>query len=191
MNEIKNLRELSGAGIVDCQKALFEADGNPEKALEILRKKGRQIAAKKQNRAATQGLIDVYVHGDGKTAAMIEVNCETDFVARNPEFREFVHNLAMQIVAMDPLYLSKEDIPAEVIEKEKAIYQEQLKGENKPEQIKEKIIEGRLAKFCQDVCLLKQTYIKDDKLTVEDLLKEKIAKIGENIVIKRFIRYSL
>lgn len=191
MNEIKKLRELSGAGMLNCKKALEEADGNFEKALEILRKKGQQIAAKKQTRTVAEGLIGVYVHGNGKTAALVEVNCETDFVARNLEFGEFVHDLAMQVVAMNPLYLSEKDIPAQIIKKEKKIYLEQMKNEKKPANVIDKIIEGKLSKFYQDVCLLKQAYIKDDKVTIEDLLKGKIAKIGENIVIKRFVRYSL
>ena len=191
MNEIKKLRELSGAGMLNCKKALEEAGGNFEKALEILRKKGQQIAAKKQTRAVTEGLIGVYVHGNGKTAALVEVNCETDFVARNPEFGEFVHDLAMQVVAMNPFYLSEKDIPAQIIKKERKIYLEQMKNEKKSAEVIDKIIEGKLSKFYQDVCLLRQPYIKDDKITIEELLKQKIAKIGENIVIKRFVRYSL
>lgn len=191
MDQIKKLREICGAGIVDCQKVLAEAKGDFNKALEILRKKGQQVAAKKQDRLAHEGLIGVYVHSNEKVAALVEVNCETDFVARNPEFKEFVHDLAMQIVAMNPLYLSPEEIPQEVIEKEKEIYKEQLKDEKKPANIINKIIEGKLEKYYQEVCLFRQPYIKDDKITIEELLQQKIAKIGENIIIKRFVRYSL
>lgn len=191
MDQIKKLREICGVGIVDCQKALTEAKGDFDKALEILRKKGQQVATKKQDRLAREGLIGVYVHSNEKVAALVEVNCETDFVALNPEFKEFVHDVAMQIVAMNPLYLSPEDIPQELIEKEKEIYKVQLKDEKKPANIIDKIIEGKLEKYYQEVCLFRQPYIKDDKITIDDLLKQKIAKIRENIIIKRFVRYSL
>jgi elongation factor Ts len=191
MDDIKKLREKTGAGIVDCKKALDEAGGDFNKALEILRKKGQQLAVKKQERSAKEGLVGVYVHTNGQVAALVEVNCETDFVARSPEFQQFVHDLAMQVVAMNPLYLSVEEISRRVIAKEKEIYLEQLKQEKKPVKVIEKIIEGKLEKYYQEVCLLKQPFIKDDKITIEELLNQKIAKIGENIVIKRFVRYSL
>lgn len=187
---IQKLRQQTGVGIVDCKKALEESAGNLEKAIEILRKKGEKVAAKKQNREMKNGLIEAYIHAGGKVGAMIELTCETDFVAKNDEFKELAHNIAMQVAATNPSYLQPEDIPDEVIEKEKNIFKEQIKSD-KPQDILEKIIQGKLEKYFQEVCLLKQPFIKDGDITIEKLITNKIAKIGENIKIKRFVRFSL
>lgn len=188
---IKQLREKTGAGILDCQKALKEANGDFEKAIEILRKKGQKVALNKQKRIMREGVIDAYIHSNKKIGVLIEVTCETDFVSRNPEFREFVHDLAMQIAAVNPQWIAPEDVPAEIIEKEREIYREELKTEKKSAQVIEKIIEGKLQKFYTETCLFKQPFIKNDKIIIEDLLKEKIAKMGENIKIQRFVRFTL
>ena len=188
---IKQLREETGAAFVDCKKVLEQTKGDINKAIEILRKQGQKIVNKKLERLTKEGLIGSYVHGNNKIAALVEVGCETDFVARNEKFKNLVHNLAMQIAAANPKYLIPEDIPAQEIEKEKEIYKEQLLKEGKPENIMDKIIEAKLAKYYQQVCLLKQPFIKDDKITVEELIKQAIAKLSENIQIKRFIRFSL
>jgi len=190
-NIIQLLREQTGAGIVDCKKALEEAQGDVKKATELLRKKGEKIAIKKQNRAMNQGLIEAYIHTGGKVGAMVELNCETDFVAKNEEFKELSHDIAMQVAATNPLYLKPEDIPEEVLEKEKEIFSEQIESGDKPKEIIDKIIEGKLAKYFEEVCLLNQPFIKDNEISIEELLKQKIAKIGENIQIKKFIRFSL
>lgn len=188
---IQNLRKQTGAGIVDCKKALQEADENLDKAIEILRRKGKKMAEKKQDRAMLNGLIESYVHAGGKVGAIIELSCETDFVARNKEFKNLAHDLAMQVAATNPSYLKPEDIPQDVIEKEKSIYKDQIDLTNKPADILDKIIEGKLQKYFQEVCLLKQPFIKDDKMTVEELIKQKVAQIGENISLRRFVRFSL
>lgn len=189
--DIKKLRELTGAGIMDCKEALKETNGDFEKAIEWLRQKGLSALAKRAEREAKEGLIDSYIHFGGRVGVLIEVNCETDFVARNEEFKRFVHDLAMQIAAQGPLYISREDVPDEVIEKEKAIYYEQLKDENKPDHIKEKIVEGKLEKFYEQVCLLDQPFIKNQDIKIKDYLGEMAAKLGENIVIRRFVRFVL
>lgn len=188
---IKKLREKTGAGLLDCQKALEEAKGNLEKAEEILRKKGEKIAASKSGRTTNAGLIGFYLHSNERIAALVELNCETDFVAKNQEFRELAHDLAMQVAATDPLYLKPEDIPKEILEKERKIYQEELAEKNLPPHLLEKAIEGKLEKFYQQTCLLKQPFIKDEKIKIEDLIKSKIAKLKENIQIKRFVRYEI
>jgi elongation factor Ts len=188
---VKKLREQTGAGMMDCKKFLAAAKGDYDKAVEMLRKEGQKIATKKAGRAAANGLIESYIHPGNRVGVLIEVNCETDFVARNTEFKELVHDLAMHIAAFDPPYKDVQDVSAEIIEKEKEIYREQLKKEKKPEAIMNKIIDGKLAKYYEEVCLMKQKFLKDDKKTVEQYLIEKIAKIGENIQIKRYIRYSL
>jgi elongation factor Ts len=189
--DIKKLRELTGAGVMDCKQALQETGGNFEKAIEWLRQKGLSALAKRAEREAKEGIIDAYIHYQGRIGAMIEVNCETDFVARNEEFKNFVHDLAMQVAASGPLYISREDVPDDVIEAEKNIYYEQLKNENKPEHVKEKIIEGKLEKFFEQVCLLEQPFIKNPDIKIKDYLGEMAAKLGENIVIRRFVRYVL
>lgn len=188
---IQKLRQETGAGMLDCQKALQESKGDLEEAKRILRKKGKKIANQKENRETKAGLIEAYIHAGGKVGAMIELTCETDFVARNEEFKNLAHDLAMQVAATNPLYLTPEDIPEEVLEKEKEIIKDQLSDDKKKPEIIDKIIQGKLDKYFSEVCLLKQPFIKDDKLTIEDLIANKIAKIGENIKIKRFVRFSL
>jgi len=191
MDLIKKLRGETGAGINDCHKALAENNNDYDQALIWLRKRGEKIAGKKQDREIKAGLIDSYIHGEGRVGVLLELGCETDFVAKNEDFRNFAHELVLQIAATNPQYVAPEDVPAEVIAKEKEIYAEQLKNEGKPAEMIEKILEGKLNKFYAEVCLLKQPYIKDDKLTIEKLLTDIIAKIGENIKIGRFTRYSL
>jgi len=188
---IKELREKTGAGIVDCKKALVEAGGDMEKAVEILRKKGAAKAAKKAERATAEGAVFSYIHGGGKVGVLVELNCETDFVARNETFKELGHEIAMQIAAMSPEYVSKEEVPAEVIEKEKEVLREQALAEGKPEHIVEKIVEGRLAKFYSEKCLLEQPWIKDDSKTIKDLITDYITKLGENIKVRRFARFEV
>lgn len=188
---IKQLREQTGAGMNDIKAALDEAGGDPSKTVEILRKAGSKIAAKKADRATKEGLVASYVHSSGKIGVLVSVACETDFVARNEDFKNFVHELCLQVAASAPLYLAPEQIPAEVMEKEKEIYGEQLAKEGKTGGMAEKIIEGKLAKFYGEVCLLRQLYIKDDKMTIEKLLEELIAKMGENIQIREFVRITL
>jgi translation elongation factor Ts (EF-Ts) len=188
---VKELRERTGAGMMDCKKALVEANGDAEKAIEILRERGLAKAAKKAGRIASEGIVDAYIHGGGRIGVLVEVNVETDFAAKNEEFRAFVRDIAMQIAAMNPQYVKREDIPAEVIEKEKEILKVQAMNEGKPEHIAEKMVAGRLEKYFNNVCLLEQPFIKDNDKTVEDVLKEKIARIGENISIRRFVRYEM
>ncbi|HEW91504.1 MAG TPA: translation elongation factor Ts [Thermotogaceae bacterium] len=191
MDDVKKLREMTGAGVLDCKKALQEAEGDFEKAVEILRKKGAATALKKAARATNEGLIFSYVHFTGQIGVLLELNCETDFVARTDEFKELGNNLAMQVAAMAPRYVAIEDVPEEVIEKEKEIYREQLKDSKKPENVIEKIIEGKLKKFFEEVCLLEQNYIMDDSKKVKDVITEAIAKIGENIRVSRFVRLQI
>lgn len=188
---VKKLREETGAGIVDCQRALAKTNGNLEKALILLRKEGQKIAVKKQGRETKQGLIGIYLHANGKIGALVALTCETDFVARTDEFKELAHDLAMQVAATNPLYLTPEDVQSKVIKEEEDIYREQLSNEGKPKAILDKIILGKLSKYFEEVCLLKQKFIKDDKKTIEQLIKEKIAKFGENIQVKDFKRLSL
>ncbi len=191
MTTVKKLREHTGIGILECKKAIAEANGDFDKAVEILRKKGYEKAKSKASRATNQGVIGSYVHTNYKIGVLVEVGCETDFVAKNEDFTRFVKDVAMQIAAMDPQYVSEKDIPEKVLAKEKEIFTEQLKKSGKPENIVEKIVEGKLKKLYSDICLLNQPFFKDDKTTIEGLLTEKIHKIGENIVIKRFIRYQV
>jgi elongation factor Ts len=187
---VKELREKTGAGLMDCKRALSESGGNIEKAVDILRQKGLATAAKKSGRAATEGLIGSYIHMD-KLGVMVEVNCETDFVAKTDDFRELVKDIAMQIAASNPSFISREDVSQETIEREKDIYRVQVT--NKPPQVIEKIVEGKLEKFYTDMCLLEQIFIKDpdQKKKVKDLITEKIARLGENIVVRRFARFQL
>jgi len=186
---VKELREKTNAGMMDCKKALSEAQGDMEKALEILRKKGVALATKKAGRATNEGVIDSYIHPGNKVGVMVEVNCETDFVARNEIFQRFVKDIMLQIASLNPLYLSKDHVPAEIIAKEKDIAGAQITG--KPANVVEKIVEGKISKYCEQVCLLEQPFIKDDKIKINDLLKAKIAELGENISIKRFVRFQL
>jgi len=188
---VYELRSRTGAGVMDCKKALEETKGDMEKACEFLRKKGIETATKKQSRAAEQGLIGSYVHTDGKIGVLVEVNCETDFVARTEEFNHFVKELTLQIAAQAPRWVAIEDVPEEILKEEEKIYQAQLSESGKPEAVQKKIIEGKLNKFYQENCLLEQEYIRDGNKTIKDLLVETIAKVGENIVIKRFVRLKL
>lgn len=189
LDKVKTLREKTNAGIMDCKTALKQAGGDIDKAIEILRKRGISLASKKSSRATKEGAIASYIHLNGKMGVLVEVNCETDFVARNEEFKNFVKDLCMQIAASSPTYIKREDVPKEVIDKETDIIKEQNK--NKPDKALEKIIEGKLNSFYQEACLLEQPFIKDTKISIKDLLTSLIAKTGENIVIKRFIRYQL
>jgi len=188
---VKELREKTGAGILDCQNALKESGNDLEKAIEHLRQKGLATAQKKAGRETNEGTIAAYIHPGNRIGVLVEVNCETDFVARNEEFQAFVKDLALQIAAASPSYVRREDIPPAVIEKEKSIYQAQAKEMGKPEAAWPKIVEGKVEKFYQESCLLEQTFIKDPTTTIKDLLTQKIAKIGENISIRRFTRYQL
>ncbi|MBA4349016.1 MAG: translation elongation factor Ts [Thermodesulfovibrio sp.] len=187
---VKELREKTGAGLMDCKRALSESNDNMEKAVDILRQKGLATAAKKSGRAATEGLIGSYIHMD-KLGVMVEVNCETDFVAKTDDFRELVKDIAMQIAAANPSFISRENVSQETIEREKGIYRAQVT--NKPPQVVEKIIEGKLEKFYADMCLLEQIFIKDpdQKKKIKDLVTDKIAKLGENIIVRRFARFQL
>ena len=187
--QVKELRDRTGAGIMDCKKMLVEADGNMDKAIELLREKGIAKAAKKAGRVAAEGLVDAYIH-NGKYGALVEVNSETDFVSNNEDFKSFVRDIAMHIAAIGPKYVSREDVPADVIEAEKATLKAQALNEGKPEAVVEKMVEGRLNKFFSEICLLDQPFVKDPDITVVELLTNFIAKIGENIVIRRFARFE-
>jgi elongation factor Ts len=188
---VSELRAMTGAGIVECKKALEEAGGDLAAAAENLRKKGIAKAGSKAERRTSEGLVYAYVHGNGKVGAMVEVLCETDFVARTDAFKELCHELALQIAAMNPLYVSRDQIPPEIVEKEKAIYVEEFAGSNKPADVVAKIVEGKLGKWHSDVCLLDQAYIKDEDKTVGEVVKEAVAKTGENIQVKRFVRFAM
>jgi elongation factor Ts len=191
LKQVKELRDLTGASIMDCRNALEEAKGNFEKAQEILKQKGQVIADKKESRETKAGLIEAYVHMNGKVGVLIDLRCETDFVAKNPLFKELAHDLALQVAAMSPIYVSPDNIPEEIINKEKEAHQSELKDSNKPEKIINQIIEGKLQKWYQEVCLIKQPFIKNQDQIIEDVLKEYIAKIGENIKINRFVRFEI
>jgi len=188
---IKELRATTGVGILDCRKALQAADGDYKKAVDFLREKGMAKAAKRADRDASDGIIEMYSHGGGRVGVMVEVNCETDFVARGDAFRELAHEIALQIAAASPLYVKEDDIPADILEHEAEIARNRSVEEGKPEQIIEKIVEGRLRKYKEEVCLMQQKYIRDDSLTVKDLVMEKVGSLGENIVIRRFQRWEL
>jgi elongation factor Ts len=188
---VKELRQRTGIGMMECKQALKEAKGDIEKAILILRKKGYARAQDKMNRETAEGIIGSYIHLNGKIGVLLEVNCESDFVARNDEFKELVKNIAMHVAASDPKYVSSEEIPQEVLDQEKEIIREQFKDSQKPPEIVDKIVQGKLGKFYEEVCLLNQSYVKDDKVSIEQLVKSHIAKFGENIRIKRFARYEL
>jgi len=188
---VSELRAMTGAGIVEVKKALEEANGDMNAAAELLRKKGIIKAGSKSDRQTSEGLVYAYVHGNGKMGAMVEVLCETDFVARTDGFKELCHALALQIAAMNPLYVSSDAIPPEVLEKEKEIYGEEFAGSNKPPEMVAKIVEGKLGKWYSEVCLMNQAYIKDEDKSVEEVVKETIAKCGENIQVKRFTRFAM
>jgi len=188
---VKELREKTGAGIMDCKRALADSGGDLEKAIDLLRQKGLSAAAKKASREAKEGLVSSYIHGGGKIGVLVEVNCETDFVARNSEFQELVKDIAMQIAASNPSYVRREDVPADVLERERSIYKIQAKESGKPEHVLDKIVEGKVEKFYVETCLLEQSFIKDPSVTINEMVQQKIAKIGENISVKRFTRYQL
>lgn len=188
---VKELRVKTGAGILDCQKALQDTQNDIEKAIDLLRQKGLAAAQKKAGRETKEGLVSAYIHSGNKIGVLLEVNCETDFVARNEEFQAFVKDVALQIAASHPLYIKREDVPAEVVEREKNVYLGQMKESGKPEAAWEKIITGKLEKFYQEQCLLEQAFIKDPSVTIQDLISQKISKLGENISISRFTRYQL
>ncbi|NLY54251.1 MAG: translation elongation factor Ts [Firmicutes bacterium] len=188
---VKELRERTGAGMMDCKKALVEKNGDIEAAIEYLREKGLAAAAKKAGRIASEGLVDAYIHAGGKIGVLIEVNCETDFVAKTDEFRRLVRDLAMHIAAQNPTYVSEDEVPEEVVNKEKEILRAQALNEGKPEKIVDKMVEGRLQKFFAEVCLLNQPFVRDPDITVGQLITNKIASIGENINVRRFQRFVL
>lgn len=188
---VKELRDKTGLGMMDCKDALTQTDGDMEKAIEILRKKGMAVAEKRAGRETKQGIIEPYIHLGGKLGVLVELNCETDFVARNPEFKELARDLAMHIAAADPKYLDPESIPADVLAKEKSIYAEQAANEGKPEKVVEKIVEGKIRKFYETVCLVEQGFVKDPDVKIKDLLTDKVAKIGESIKVGKFVRMVL
>ncbi len=188
---VKDLRQRTGAGIVDCKAALQEAGGSIEAAIDYLRKKGLATAAKKAGRIATDGLVASYIHAGGKMGVLVEINCETDFVAKTGDFQEFVKNMAMHIAAANPQFIRREDVPPEVLEKEREIYRTQALDSGKPAKVIEKIVEGKLERFYSETCLLEQTYIRDSDRTVKEVLDGMIGKLGENIAIRRFARFQL
>jgi len=188
---VKELREKIGVGIMDCKRALADSGGDIEKAIDLLRQKGLSSAAKKASRETKEGVISSYIHGAGKIGVLVEVNCETDFVARNSEFQELVKDIAMQIAASNPSFVRREDVPADVLEKERSIYKIQARESGKPEHVLDKIVEGKVEKFYVETCLLEQSFIKDPSVTINEMIQQKIAKIGENISVKRFTRYQL
>lgn len=188
---VKELREKTGVGIMDCKKALNECDGDVEKSIDYLRKKGIATAKKRGGRQTSEGQIQSYIHAGGKIGVLVEVNCETDFSAKTDDFTDFVKNLAMHIAAANPIAVERDDVPADVLEKEKDIYATQAKESGKPEKVIEKIVEGKIKKFFSEITLLEQSYVKNPDITIQDLLNEMIAKTGENVVIRRFARYQL
>ena len=188
---VKELREKTGSGIMDCKKALKESDGDVAQALDFLRKKGLAAAAKRSARATSEGTVMSYIHMGGKIGVMVEVNCETDFVAKNEDFQAFAKDVAMHIAAVNPAGLAPEDIPEEVVAKEREIYRERALEQGKPENIVDKIVEGQVQKFYKDSCLMSQAYVKNPQITIEDYTKEVIGKMGENIRVRRFVRYQL
>ncbi len=189
--QVRELREKTGAGMMDCKKALVESSGNIDKAIVFLREKGLASAEKKSARATKEGVVSSYIHGNGRIGVMIEVNCETDFVARNEKFQSFVKDVAMHVAAMSPRYVREEDIPEDVKKSEMEIYKKQTEGSGKPANVIEKIVEGRFKKFCEEVCLLNQPYVKNPDQKIQDYIKENISVIGENISVKRFVRWQL
>ena len=188
---VKKLRDKTGAPMMDCKRALQETDGNEEKAIDYLRKKGSKVAEKRADRASNQGAVESYIHAGSRIGVLIELNCETDFVAKTDAFRALAKDIAMQIAAMNPKYVKREEVPAEVITREVEIYKTQAKTEGKPEHILQKIAEGRLDKFYGEVCLIEQSFIKDPNKTIKDLIMDEVGKIGENISVKRFVRFQL
>ena len=188
---IKQLRETTGAGILDCRKALESSNGDMDQAIDFLREKGLATAAKRSDRQASEGVVELYSHGGGRVGVMVEVNCETDFVGRSEAFRNLAHELALQIAAASPLYIKEEDVPAEVIEHETKIATAKAREEKKPEAIIPKIVEGSLNKFKDDTVLMRQAYIRDESITIQGLINQNVAAIGENVIVRRFARYAL
>ena len=188
---VQELRASTGAGIMDCKKALAESEGNLEKAIEILRKKGLAAATKKSGRVTSEGAVASYIHGGGKLGVLLEVNCETDFVARTDVFQQMVKDVSMHIAAANPLYLKRENVPAELIEKEREIYRAQFEGSNKPANVIEKIVDGKIDKYYSEVCLYEQPFVKDPDKTIQQLVTDTVAKLGENLNIRRFARFVL
>ncbi|HTP13115.1 MAG TPA: translation elongation factor Ts [Bacteroidota bacterium] len=188
---VKQLRDKTGAGMMDCKRALQESDGDTDKAIEYLRKKGAATAAKRSDKETNQGVVEAYVHAGGRIGSMVELNCETDFVAKTPEFKQLAHDIAMQIAAMTPRYITRDQVSKEAVDKELEIYKAQAANEGKPAHIAEKIAQGRLEKFFQEVVLTEQSFIKDSGKTIKDLIDEQTAKVGEKISIRRFQRYHL
>lgn len=189
--QVKELRETTCAGMMDCKKALVETNGDMEKAIDYLREKGLAAAAKKSGRIAAEGIVESYIHAGGKIGVMIEVNCETDFVAKTPEFHSFVRDLAMQVAAANPQYLSRDEVPAAILDHEREILRAQALNEGKPAKIIDKMVEGRVEKYYKENCLLEQAFIKDPDQSVTDVVNAQISKIGENIVVRRFVRYQM
>ena len=189
--QVKQLRDRTGAGMMECKKALAETGGDLEQAIDVLRKAGNDKMAGRTGRTASEGLVEAYIHPGNRVGALLELNCETDFVARTPEFGELARNIAMQVAALGAEYVRREDVPAERVERERAIYAGQVEGQGKPAAIVEKIVAGKLEKFCAEVCLLDQPYIRDDKVKVAELVQEAARKTGENVVLRRFSRFRL
>ncbi|MBO4534779.1 MAG: translation elongation factor Ts [Clostridia bacterium] len=190
-SDVKELREKTGVGMMDCKKALTETDGNMEKAIEWLREKGMATAKKKESRIASEGVVDSYIHMGGRIGVLVEVNCETDFVARADNFKAFVHDIALQIAAANPIYVNESEVPQDVLEHEKEILRAQALNEGKPEKIIDRMVEGRIKKYYEDFCLLNQTFVKDPSKTIQQYLNETIASIGEKITIRRFVRFVM
>lgn len=188
---VKELRAATGAGVLEAKKALEQHDGDFDKAVDMLREKGAARAAKRADRSAKEGIVELYAHPGNRVGVMVELNCETDFVARNEQFRDLAHNLALHIAAAAPLYLNTEDVPAEAIERETSVLKSQAMAEGKPEAIAEKVVAGRISKFYEEICLMEQPFVKDEKVKIKDMLTEAIRMTGENIVVRRFARYEL
>jgi len=188
---VKELRDKTNAGMMDCKRALGETDGDMEKAIDLLRQKGLAVAAKRADRATSEGVVACYIHGGGKLGVMVEVGCETDFVAKTDDFQAFARDIAMHVAAANPVAVSRDEVPADLIEREKEIYSKQALESGKPENIVEKIVSGKIEKYISEVCLLEQKFVKNPDLTIQDLLNELIAKMGENISIKRFARFQV
>jgi elongation factor Ts len=189
--DVKRLREQTGSGFMDCKKALAEAKGDMEEAKAILRKKGISVAAKRADRAASEGAVAAYIHGGGRIGVLVEINCETDFVARTEKFQELCKNIAMQVAASKPRWVAREDVPEDALAKEREILIEQAKGEGKPDHIAEKMVEGRMKKFYDEFCLMAQPYIRDESMTVQDLVNDFAGQVGEKVAVRRFTRYAL
>jgi len=188
---VKELREKTNAGMMDCKKALGETDGDMEKAIDLLRQKGLAVAAKRADRATSEGVVECYIHAGGKLGVMVEVGCETDFVAKTDDFKAFARDVAMHVAAVNPVAVSREEIPSDLVEREKAIYVKQAQESGKPENIIEKIVTGKIEKYISEICLLDQKFVKNPDLSIQDLLNELVAKMGENISIKRFARFQI